>query len=253
MAKYRKVDPRIWNDEKFRRFSQTGKLVFLFLMTHPHMTALGAMRATTAGLAAELEMSPKAFGEAFHEAFLKGMVEYDQQACFIALPRFLRYNGPESPNVVKAWSSSLELLPECPLKGKLIQRVKDFAEALPEAFHEALPEAFAKSMPYQEQEQEQDLKTLSGDSAGVSVGAFERFWTAYPKKREKLEAQKVWRQLHPKNGLAEKIIAAVESAKTSQDWKRDNGKWIPNPAKYLRRGNWEDDLLTPATERKVVY
>lgn len=158
MAKYRKIDPRIWNDEKFRELSHMGKLVFMFLMTHPHMTALGAMRASIPGLAAEIKMDGKAFGKAFGEAFLKGMIEHDTEASFIALPNFLKYNGPESPNVVKAWASSLDLIPECNLKAKLIQRVKGFAEALPEAFLEALPEAFAKSMPYQEQEQEQEKK-----------------------------------------------------------------------------------------------
>ena len=46
MGKYRKVDPKIWNDEKFRELSDSAKLLFLFLLTHPHMTPLGAMRAT---------------------------------------------------------------------------------------------------------------------------------------------------------------------------------------------------------------
>jgi hypothetical protein len=54
MARYRKIDPRIWNDQKFRELSDDAKIVFFLLLTHPHMTALGAMRATVAGLAAEL-------------------------------------------------------------------------------------------------------------------------------------------------------------------------------------------------------
>jgi len=167
MAKYRKVDPRIWNDEKFRGLSHDGKLVFLFLITHPHMTALGAMRASLPGLASEIEMTPKAFGEAFGEAFAKGMVEHDSQASFIALPRFLKYNSPESPNVVKAWAASLDLIPECALKSKLIQRVKDFTKGLSEGFLEGLPEAFAKGMPYQEQEQEQERERATPSAKTV--------------------------------------------------------------------------------------
>lgn len=46
MARYRKIDSRIWNDAKFRELSDNGKLVFLMLLTHPSMTSLGAMRAT---------------------------------------------------------------------------------------------------------------------------------------------------------------------------------------------------------------
>jgi hypothetical protein len=64
-VKYRKIDPRIWNDAKFRELSDKGKLVFLFVLTHPCMTALGAMRGTMAGLAAELGWPAEAFQEAF--------------------------------------------------------------------------------------------------------------------------------------------------------------------------------------------
>lgn len=158
MGRYRKVDTRIWNDEKFRVMSDNGKLVFFFLMTHPHMTALGAMRASVPGLAAEIGHPEKGFREAFGEALSKGMAKHDPEASFLWLPKFLKYNRPESPNVVKAWGDALDLLPECALKVQLIQHTKAFAEALPEAFAKALPEAFAKSMPYQEQEQEQDKR-----------------------------------------------------------------------------------------------
>ena len=156
MSRYRKIDPRIWNDSKFRELSDSGKLVFFMLLTHPNMTALGAMRATLSGLAEELGWLPEAFREAFREACAKGMAEHDPKACFVALPKFLKYNPPESPNVIKAWVSALDLLPECGLKTLVIARAKGFAEGMSEAFAKALPEAFAKGMPYQEQEQEQE-------------------------------------------------------------------------------------------------
>ncbi|MEM1189912.1 MAG: hypothetical protein AAGI72_15375 [Pseudomonadota bacterium] len=156
MARYRKVDTRIWNDAKFNALSDDGKLVFFLLLTHPQMTALGAMRATIPGLAEELGWLPEAFREAFQEALAKGMAKHDPEARLIVLPNFLKYNRPESPNVVKAWDSALDLLPECRLKSELIQDVKAFAEGLTEGFAKALPEAFAKGMPYQEQEQEQE-------------------------------------------------------------------------------------------------
>lgn len=168
MARYRKVDPRIWNDRKFRGLSDPGKLAFLFLLTHPHMTAIGAMRGTMPGLAEEIGWEAEAFREAFREALSKGMAEHDRTACLIALPNFLKYNRPESPNVVRAWESALDLLPECDLKIVVIQRAKAFAEALSEAFGKALPEAFAealpKAMPYQEQEQEQEQNISVGES-----------------------------------------------------------------------------------------
>ena len=120
MARYRKIDSRVWNDAKFRSLSDNAKLVFVMLLTHPNMTALGAMRATVSGLAEELGWETEAFREAFQEASAKGMAEHDPKACFVALPNFLKYNGPESPNVVKAWASALDLLPECALKNQVV-------------------------------------------------------------------------------------------------------------------------------------
>lgn len=168
MSRYRKVDPRIWNDRKFSDLGDRAKLVFFMLLTHPNMTALGAMRSTTSGLAEELGWDAEAFREAFREVIAEGMAEHDQKACMIALPNFIRYNPPESPNVVKAWVGALDLLPECTLKTRVIARSKAFAEGMNKGFAEALPEAFAKGMPYQEQEQEQEQnKTTEADASVV--------------------------------------------------------------------------------------
>jgi uncharacterized phage protein (TIGR02220 family) len=156
MAKYRKVDPRIWNDAKFRGLSDDGKLVFFFLLTHPNTTALGAMRGTIPGLAAEIGWTEKAFREAFREALSKGMAKHDEEASFFWLPNFMKYNRPESPNVVKAWVNSVDNLPECNLLYQAITAACECAESLGKAFVKALPKDFGKSMPYQEQEQEQE-------------------------------------------------------------------------------------------------
>lgn len=175
MGRYRKIDTRIWNDSKFTALSNEGKLVFLFLLTHPHMTSLGAMRGTMAGLASELGWGVKAFREAFQEGFRKGLVEHDEEACFIGIPKFLKYNGPESPNVVKSWRDSVDLIPECLLKVQLMKRVKGFAEGLPEAFAKALPEAFRKGMPNPEQEQEQEPEQEQDIPPEVPRGGRVRF------------------------------------------------------------------------------
>jgi len=171
MARYRKVDPRIWNDAKFRALSNNGKLVFFFLLTHPHMTAIGAMRSSIPGLAAEIGWTSEAFREAFVEALAKGMAEHDEKASLMWLPNFLRYNPPESPNVIKAWVGSLELLPECDLLSRVVTASVAFAKGLSKGFAEALPEAFAKGMPYQEQEQEQYTKPpISPQGGNAPVG-----------------------------------------------------------------------------------
>ena len=168
MARYRKVECRIWNDEKFRELSDDGKLIWLFLLTHPAMTSIGAMRATVPGFAAELSWKIERLSKGFTEVLSKGMAKHDERACCLWLPKFLRYNPPENPNVLKSWANSLDLVPECSLKTQAIEAVKDFSEGLPKAFAEALPEAFRKGlpkgMPKQEQEQEQEQEPKESTS-----------------------------------------------------------------------------------------
>lgn len=138
MSHYRKIDVRIWNDEKFNSLTPTGKLAFFMLLTHPMMTALGAMRGTPEGLACEIGMDPEPFKEGFRELLLKGLAEHDAEGRLIALPNFLKYNPPANPNAVKAWVKALEFLPECALRTLVIQRgaaaAKQFKEPLPEPF-----------------------------------------------------------------------------------------------------------------------
>lgn len=181
MAKYRKVDPRIWNDAKFRDLSDQGMLVFLFILTHPHMTSLGAMRASIPGMAAELGWSTEAFAKAFTEGWKAGLIEHDKKASYTGLPNFLRYNGPESPNVIKSWQKSWDMLPECELKTLLPQRLKGFMKGLTKGFREAWSEVehtFAdhplrNQEQEQEQEQEQDPEQEGKRAPPVDPDSFE--------------------------------------------------------------------------------
>ena len=150
MSHYRKIDVKIWNDEKFISLSAEGKLAFFMLLTHPMMTALGAMRGTPGGLADELCCGSEAKREAFREGLRDiidlGMAEYDERSSLICLPNFVKYNPPESPNVVKAWNKCLDFLPDGPLKTLTIQRAKAYAEGLSKGFREAIPDTVRKSL-----------------------------------------------------------------------------------------------------------
>ena len=142
MAHYRKIDVHIWNDAKFASLSHAGKLIFLFLVTHPAMTSLGAVRATTEGLAAELKMEQEVFLEAFGEVLAKAMAKHDRDACCIWLPNFLKYQSAESPNVIKNWIKQIEFIPEGTLKSHVIAGLKDYVEGKSEGFRKAFLESF---------------------------------------------------------------------------------------------------------------
>ena len=238
MAKFRKIDPRIWNDAKFRDLSDRGKLVFLMLLTHPHMTSIGAMRGTVEGLASELCWPAKAFREAFREALAKGIAKHDERAALIWLPNFLKYNAPESPNVVKAWIGALDLLPECDLKLQAIQRSKDSAKALPEAFgkafEEAFGKAFAKTMPYPEPEPEPEPEP-SRERPRASARPSRRCPTDF----EISDDMRAWAAEHFPAVNVEAETAAMrdhEYRSGKSDWPAAWRSWIRKAAEYNGSG-----------------
>lgn len=164
MARYRKISPKIWNDAKFRGLSDNAKLVFFMLLTHPQTSAIGTLRAYIQGLAPEIGWTEKAFREAFAEVLKKGMVKASENDGLIWLPNFMKYNMPESPNVLKSWAPSLDDCPECTLKDEIFLTVKAFAEGLSKAFGQAFAQAFAAPSPNQEQEQEQKQEQEEEDA-----------------------------------------------------------------------------------------
>jgi hypothetical protein len=95
----------------------------------------------------------------------------------------------------------------------------------------------------QKQKTEADNKRLMrSPSDSASNGHFDQFWSAYPKKRAKQAGVRVWLKLNPSPELIQTILTALDKHKKSEDWKKENGKFIPYPATWLNEGRWEDEI-----------
>ena len=80
---------------------------------------------------------------------------------------------------------------------------------------------------------------------------FEQFWKEYPRKIKKGDARKAWEQtksIRPDNAA---ILAALKAAKNCEQWRKDNGMFIPYPATWLRAECWED-VHTVEIEEPIV-
>ena len=100
-----------------------------------------------------------------------------------------------------------------------------------------------------------EVKTASGTAPTRTVDrsttrtdktAFDSFWSAYPKKVGKGAAETAWRKLKPGAELAQTMLAAIAAAQKSDQWQRDGGQYIPNPATWLSQRRWEDEHVAPA-------
>lgn len=76
------------------------------------------------------------------------------------------------------------------------------------------------------------------------TSGFLEFWNTYPKKVGKMAAFKAWKNLNMNNGLKETIIKSITEHCECEQWKKDNGQFIPNPSTFLNQHRWEDEITT---------
>jgi hypothetical protein len=95
-------------------------------------------------------------------------------------------------------------------------------------------------------------KSPKGDWPG-----FDQFWSAYPRKVAKPQAMKAWNKIKPSEPMTSKIMSAVHAQSASDQWTKDDGKFIPHPATWLNGQRWDDeteikaDEITPPWMRSV--
>ena len=80
---------------------------------------------------------------------------------------------------------------------------------------------------------------------------FAKFWEQYPRKVAKKEAEKAFAKLKADDRLLERILAGLNRAKASQQWRQDGGRFIPYPATWLNQARWEDGEETQAAADAV--
>ncbi len=71
---------------------------------------------------------------------------------------------------------------------------------------------------------------------------FKRFWELYPNKSGKQEAETVFLRLCPDERLMDVIMEALEKQKATYRWLKEDGRYIPFPAKWLEGRRWEDEV-----------
>lgn len=79
------------------------------------------------------------------------------------------------------------------------------------------------------------------------ANGFESFWKIYPKRKNKGQAEKAWQKLKPTPELIDQICAAIAVAKTTPDWQKQNGQFVPYPATWLNAKGWLDDAPRQST------
>jgi hypothetical protein len=99
-----------------------------------------------------------------------------------------------------------------------------------------------------EEDRIEEKRTVSVAKATETVYSedFISFWNIYPKKVGKGDAYRSWKRA--KRPALEVVLAALTKQSDSEQWKRDNGRFIPNPGTWLNQCRWEDEITNVKTK-----
>lgn len=75
-------------------------------------------------------------------------------------------------------------------------------------------------------------------------GLIDKFWEAYPKKKSKGNVEKWFAKNKPSEELVNKMIDKINLLKETEQWKSNNGQYIPYPASWLNAKGWEDETVS---------
>lgn len=258
MAIYRTISMSFWTDSKVvDDFTPEDRYFYLYLFTNPHTNLCGCYEVSTKQMAYEVGYSIDSIImllKRFEE--VHNVLRYSEGTKEVLLLNWHKYN----------WTSSEKF--RKPL-------LKEITEVKDDSFRQYLQDlADGKEPRYGIDTNCTDITVTVTDTVTVSntvtdtvsnnlnnindieivdeeiiITDFDRFWEEYPKKVGKKEAKKAFGRAK-KTTDAETMIRAVIAQKSSGQWKRDNGRYIPNPATWLNQGRWDDEIQVEKTMKE---
>lgn len=121
---YSKIDSLFWRDQKNRKLSDDGKLLFLYLLTCPHRSSIGLYYLPEQYVASDIKWTLERVRKGFNELLQNGCVKYDRDNEIVFIKNFLRYNSFENSNQIRGAIKFLGTLPDTVFLSDLIEVIK---------------------------------------------------------------------------------------------------------------------------------
>lgn len=222
-AKYRKLDPRIWSDEKFQQMTPMQKLVAIYVLTG-QVNRIGIFKFSV-GLAAEdIGYPPDTLRDTLQEVCNTLGWHYDSVTRVLYLPNWWRYNATGSELTMKGAIDDLHEVPQSHLvqdflsnKTWLNEQEGRVLDTLVQGYAKGIGKGMGKGPPIPVTVTVAVTGTVTGENIpGSGEPAhtqtktrktkktraayppdFESFWKAYPRRNgaasgEKSEAYLAW-------------------------------------------------------------
>ncbi|MDD5010439.1 MAG: hypothetical protein PHC68_18815 [Syntrophorhabdaceae bacterium] len=121
-----------------------------------------------------------------------------------------------------------------------VKRFRNVTKVDDETLHETL-QVTPQNRTEQIQNRTDTDKCVKRCNTKNNTYGFDAFWTAYPKKVGKGDAEKSWKKIKPGMELVEKMLSALSWQRRQDQWTKDGGQFIPHPSTWLNQKRWEDE------------
>ncbi len=274
-AKYRKIDPRIWDDEVFDGLDAKEAVTAIWCATSKAVNRAGVV---VAGLG---EIADKCRCNGVDDAwdtvsrvcvsFNWPIAKVGRNTVVIILRTWFRYNEPANPDHLKGMLSDLSDVPRCDLLNQYENTVKSYlSEKLQAVLEEELcppddtpgtrcttPCPTPPPTPPGHQEQESGIRKQELESGKHTAakfdfaGAFVQFWDVVHLRKGRDAAAKAFRKAVERKGrqmlsqddAAKYITDAMQEFSGTSEAKPSDRSPI-HPSTWLNQGRYDDDRQT---------
>ncbi|GGA28678.1 hypothetical protein [Dyella nitratireducens] len=243
MREYGQVQSAFWQSSDAAAWSDTGKLLALYLLTGPHANGIGCYRLPNGYVMADLGWDTETVSKGLQELSASGFAYRFNDVVF--LPNFLRWNRIANGNIAKARFAEFSALPKGEAKTRVARAMLEFSDfwtaedqTVLETISETLPEGYANQNQTQPNQTKPNTRHRADDGR---TDRFDQFWSTYPRHQGKKAAAKAFAKVAPDDELLEVMLAAVARQRTCDQWQRDGGQFVPHAATWLNGRRWEDE------------
>ncbi len=110
---------------------------------------------------------------------------------------------------------------------------------------------YSNSIPIEKEKEIRDKKKEIKDIeqiANANIDIFNTFWKYYPNKKGKDKCARWFASHKVNNELIKLMLNALEHQKKSEQWKEQDGRFIPYPYTWLNQGRWKDEIKEETKE-----
>jgi hypothetical protein len=143
--------------------------------------------------------------------------------------------------LVMLWLIASENDGELPAVGTLAFRLRtsdrDVLELLSKLSHWLIQDDIKPSSDGYRGDTPEEEKRQRREETDRRARDFKAFYDAYPKKKAPADAEKAFAKVTVPIAV---LLAAIAEQRKSEDWVKENGRYIPYPASWLNSRGWEN-------------